>query len=367
MKRVVVSAVNLIEGGTLSVMQDCLAALVRDYSTRWEIIALVNNKSLVKHEGVRVLEYPDAKRSWGNRLRYEWKRFQDISRTLDADVWFSLHDISPRVHAKRRVVYCHNPTPFAQLRLRDALFDRVFAAHCLFYGWLYGINIRSNDLIVVQQDWIRQEFLRRYGVRNVLVAHPEMSRKLDSARDMTLSAEPGAPYAFFYPFLPRVFKNAELICEAVKLLLAEGERNFEVVLTTDGTETRYARWLVGRYGNVPNIRFTGLLPREQVFERYRASHCMLFPSTLETWGLPISEFKATGRPMLLADLPYAHETAGDYPWTAYFDPKSPQALASAMKRAMSGQLEFRAPAVPAIAPPFADDWHSALQYILGER
>jgi len=29
-------------------------------------------------------------------------------------------------------------------------------------------------------------------------------------------------------------------------------------------------------------------------------------------GMPITEFKATGKPILAADLPYAHETIGEY-------------------------------------------------------
>ena len=32
---------------------------------------------------------------------------------------------------------------------------------------------------------------------------------------------------------------------------------------------------------------------------------LIFPSLLETWGLPISEFEQTNKKMILANLPYA--------------------------------------------------------------
>ena len=47
-----------------------------------------------------------------------------------------------------------------------------------------------------------------------------------------------------------------------------------------------------------------------------------FPSRIETWGLPISEFLPYDRPMLLSDLPFAHETAAGAGAVGFFDPSS---------------------------------------------
>lgn len=45
---------------------------------------------------------------------------------------------------------------------------------------------------------------------------------------------------------------------------------------------------------------------------YNTSDCLIFPSKLETWGLPISEMKFFGKPILIADELYAKETVGGY-------------------------------------------------------
>ena len=116
---------------------------------------------------------------------------------------------------------------------------------------------------------------------------------------------------------------AEWEIEAVKLLQARGVRNFEVRLTIDGTENRYARWLKRRFGQLPNLRFLGLQSHDRMLEHYKEGNALLFPSRLETWGLPITEAKQHQLPMLVAEVPYAHETVGEYDLVSFFDPQNP--------------------------------------------
>ena len=64
---------------------------------------------------------------------------------------------------------------------------------------------------------------------------------------------------------------------------------------------------------------------------------MIFSSLLETWGLPISEYKMLNKPIFLSDLPYAHETLGDYSKSRFFDPYHAGDLADGMKRFLDGK------------------------------
>ncbi|MCS3171678.1 glycosyltransferase [Bacteroides thetaiotaomicron] len=98
-----------------------------------------------------------------------------------------------------------------------------------------------------------------------------------------------------------------------------GKGRFKVVLTISGQENKYAQWLYKKFGSVSSIEFAGFMSREKLFGYYHAVDCLVFPSKVETWGLPVSEFMATGKPMLLADLPYAHETAAGSMQTAFLN------------------------------------------------
>jgi len=361
-KRLVVSAVNFSEGGPLTALRDCLAAAAHSLSSEWEIIALVHDRKLFDVDRVRFIEFPGAKRSWLSRIHHEFWRFHALSRQLRPDVWLSLHDITPRIKVPRQVVYCHNPSPFYRPQLREALWEPKFFLFTLFYRYLYRINIHANDLVVVQQDWIREAFQRMYGVRHVVVAHP-ITNQIPKRGEKTFSERPGV---FLYPALPRVFKNFEVLCEAAEILHRRIGDTFEVRLTLSGSESRYAAYLKRRFANLSVIRFIGLQNKEQMMQQYKEASMIVFPSRLETWGLPISEAKSLGKPLLVADLPYAHETVGAYDRVSFFDPLAPDQLADLMEAHLRGALHHQPHEQPSIAQPFAANWDELLRLVVGE-
>jgi hypothetical protein len=131
--------------------------------------------------------------------------------------------MSPNVVAERRAVYFQNPSPFYSLNLTELHLEPKFTLFNWFYLYLYRINIKSNNFVVVQQDWFRRELKRRFGNLNVVVAHPALthSQKRCSGRS---TPSPRAR-AFFFPSYPRIHKNAEVIGRAVEALDASDLRS----------------------------------------------------------------------------------------------------------------------------------------------
>lgn len=351
-KQVVVSAVNFSEGGPLTVLRDCLDSAALSLPPEWDIIALVHDKRLVNQPRALLIEVPDAKRSWFRRLYHEWFGFRRLSQKLKPDVWLSLHDITPRVIAGRQVVYCHNPSPFYQLPWREAWLEPKLWLFNRFYRYLYRIFIRRNFWVIVQQAWLREAFKRMYGPLPMIVAHPSINL-LANLEDADYYGE---KTVFFYPALPRVFKNFEVICEAAKILNNRGMLCFEVKLTLSGIENRYSKWLYERYGSVPNLHFIGLQNREQMALQYRMASAVLFPSKLETWGLPISEAKLCNKPLLVADMPYAHEAVGNYDRVSFFPPTDADALADLMQAVIEQRWQPTGARMEEPTRPFARNW-----------
>lgn len=307
MPRIVVSAVNFTEGGPLTVLRECLASAAAVLPAEFEIIAIVNRADLINEPRVRLISIPSSKKSWFHRLYWEWCGFSRISHELKPTLWLSLHDITPRVSAARQAVYCHNPSPFYRIGLREALMEPTFLMFNQFYALLYRLFIRRNHCVIVQQDWLRAEFIKRMGQLPVVVAHPSFR-----AAERPSAPKRGPAFVFIYPALPRVFKNIETLCKAAQLLVSRGVGGFEVRLTLDGSENRYARWLRNRFGDTAHVRFIGRQTKDEMDAHYGEASAVVFPSKLETWGLPITEGKAQRRPLLVADLPYARETVGTY-------------------------------------------------------
>lgn len=210
----------------------------------------------------------------------------------------------------------------------------------------------------MQQHWLREEFKRRYGARDVIVAHP-------------IEVEPGTEdydkkmvSTFVYPALARALKNFELIGEAARLLEDEADWSGRILWTINPDESRFTRRLHRRYGRLKCVKFIGRQDRAAMTKLYEEMDCLLFPSRLETWGLPISETKSLGKPMIVADLPYAHETVGTYDRVRFVDPKDARQLANLMLEAHRTGWSSAPVRADPIPPPFANDWPRLVDMIV---
>lgn len=338
-KTIVISAVNLVEGGALSVLKDCLQYASNYLANAYNIVAIVHKKELCEYENISYIEIPWSKKHWIYRLYFEYFYCRKISKLLAPFIWFSLHDITPNVVADRRIVYCHNPSPFNKISFKTVGFNTKECLFALFYRWLYRINIDKNKYVVVQQHWIKEAFSKMFNLSSekILVSSP-ISNSIAKHFGQKGQIKRTKSKVFFYPAFPRTFKNFQVICNAAEILLRMKISAFKVILTIDGSENKYSKSIVKKFEHIKNIKFCGILSRRDVFKQYNETDCLIFPSKLETWGLPISEFAEYGKPMIVADLPYAHETAAGSQYTTFFNPDSPIDLARIMRKVIDDDI-----------------------------
>ena len=309
---IVVSAVNIRKGGTLTILRECLQHLSQQEGLK--VYALVHARTLCEFPGIEYLEFPWTIKGWGRRLWCEYVTMHRVSREIvlqegqEIDTWLSMHDTTPRVEARHQEVYCHTSFPFLQWTLRDLFMAPKIPLFAMFTRFASRITIRRNDFLIVQQEWFRDGLssITGFPKNRIRVIPPKVS--IAGITPETIC--PNVPM-FLYVSTPDCHKNFETLCEATRLLEDEvGTGRFQVVLTIAGSENRYARWIKRRWGDVSSIEFAGLMPKERLFGYYKAACCFVFPSRVETWGLPITEYMLlNGGRMLLADLPYAHETS----------------------------------------------------------
>ena len=146
-------------------------------------------------------------------------------------------------------------------------------------------------------------------------------------------------------------------------LLQETRNDFEIYITVSGNENKYAEYLYQKYKGVSCIKWLGKITREQVFEYYQQSDCLIFPSKLETWGLPISEAIQFGKPIIAADLPYAHETSMGYEKIHFFNPTNASHLATVMQQLMDKELVYSPNEFNRPQDPFCEDWNGLFKIL----
>lgn len=365
---IVVSAINFFEGGPLSILMDLIQELSSSRYRTFQIIFFIHKIELINKtkysSNIKFIELPKSRKNYLFRLYYEYIYFYQFSRKMSVYLWLSLHDITPNVKAKQRAVYCHNPTPFYKHRFEDLfLYPNLFLSS-VFYKYFYRINIHKNDHVIVQPYWIKKEFVKLFSIKpdKIIVATPILDEEKFSSRSSEIKND---DIIFYYPCISRPFKNIEVIAEACKILSQNKINNFKLILTINGSENKYSKRIYKRFKEVMEIQFIGRQTRQEVIDTYKISDVLLFPSTLETWGLPITEFKPFGKPILVSNLPYAKETVGIYEKVDFLDAKNPQEWADKMQRIiLKFPYKFMGNKAIEIPNPKADNWSTILDMLL---
>ncbi|MCM4161965.1 MULTISPECIES: glycosyltransferase, partial [unclassified Arenibacter] len=286
----VISGINIIDAGPLSIMKDFLKELSGFNNGSLKIIALVNSSQLFNIDNIEYYEFPKSKKNWLNRIYYEYIYFKKFSKKIKPDYWISMHDITPNIICENQYVYCHNATPYYTPTWKDWRYGSRASLFSLLYIYLYKINIRKNKGVIVQQEWLREKFKNRFNLDKIIVAYPKITNvPLGDNKQTSIKSE---IKKIFFPSFPRSFKNFEVICEAYSILPKEYQNRLIIYLTLDENLNSYASYIINKYKYLEGLKFIGLLSRAQVYEYYKEMDGLVFPSKLESWGLPITEFKS---------------------------------------------------------------------------
>ena len=153
-----------------------------------------------------------------------------------------------------------------------------------------------------------------------------------------LGLPPSLPYLLSVAnFQPR--KNLRRLIEAVGLLPEVVEGSLGLVLIGDGTEPEAAplRESAAKLGRKAVIRFPGYRQGRPLRAAYAEALALVFPSTVESFGIPAVEAMAVGCPVALADNTALPEVGGEAGW--YFDPTEVGAIAATLRRLLDDGAE----------------------------
>lgn len=315
--RIVVNDIAASSGGALTILES-FYRYVRDFGGDHEWVFLLGSDLLEESDNIRIIVLPDVKSSWLRRLTFDLISGRRLISSLKPDVIFSLQNTYTYGLACPQVVYVHQSLPFQRaknfsLLRRD---ERALAIHQHIIGAIIKQSIHRADHVIVQTKWMRDAILDQVGI-----AGDRVTRVLPDLENLSAHRHEGPldAGAFLYPTADHSYKNNECIYEACRLLRQQGCTDFTVTLTLDGPASE------------PNVNPIGSIPRQRVLETLSRS-TLVFPSYIETYGLPLAEARALGSIVLAADLPYAREVLDGYSNAYFFDPASPDQLAALMRR-----------------------------------
>ncbi len=310
--RILVYDVAASSGGAVTVLKSFYEEFVRDEEN--EYILVLGVFRLQETKRVRVLNFPWIKKSPLHRLYFDYFVAPGLVKKYKADQVLSLQNIElPRADVPQ-TVYEHNALPFSeyQFKLWEAPGLWVYQQ---ILGRMMKKSIRRAEKVLVQTNWMKEEIVRKCGVSpdKVEVKFPEV--EMPETEDWHMDKERPV---FLYPSNAAVYKNHRTFLEACKRLLKQGYQNYEVIWTVTGDENQNIRRIRAEAEelNLP-IRFVGAMPRQELFRLYAGS-VLVFPSYIETIGLPLKEARSVGAPIIAADCLYARDCLRDYGKAEFF-------------------------------------------------
>ncbi len=141
---------------------------------------------------------------------------------------------------------------------------------------------------------------------------------------------PEGSYDFVYVASGEPHKNHDRLIKAWCLLASEGIYPTLCLTISDVDSPKLCKSinvLIETYGlKISNV---GSLPHEKVLALYSMSRAAIFPSRLESFGLPLIEARNAGLPIIASELDYVRDILNP---SQTFDPNSPISIARAVKR-----------------------------------
>lgn len=318
--RFVVNDIAASYGGALTILKQ-FYNYVRNNCQKDEWFFLLGDKYIEETENIKLQLFPKIKRSHLRKVWFDCFAGHSVIDALHPDAVLSLQNIMTFGVKAPQAVYVHQSIPFQDIKdfslfKRD---ERGIAFIQKVIGAFIKKSIKQADAVIVQTPWMREAVIRKTSIKHdkIVIARP------DCELPPSIPKVDFSPRNFFYPTSDSLYKNNEVIVKACEILWNRGIRDFTVYLTLPPETIHH-----------PAIRCIGYLDRSELFQRY-ASSVLLFPSYIETVGLPLLEAASLGAPIITADCPHAHDILHEYDNVSYFLPFDYNGLANRMAEAMS--------------------------------
>lgn len=295
------------------------------------------NRELFREGGaVRLVVHPFDNRSRVRRLLFEHLRLAAALSHDRTDVLFAPGNALPLRVPCRSVLGVQSLhsflVPEEMSKLRVAYFRRVVPA-----------SARRADRVLCVSEDLRRTLLRvvpDLDAAKVRVVHEgapdDVQRVGDHAALAAECAKHGVEPGRFVLFVSSLnpFKRPERAVAAVARLRRERGETWPIVLAGRASPEHTHRLLdAARSEGVEDlVRIAGVQRRDALARLYSAARAMVYPSVVETWGLPPLEAMACGCPVVASDRTSIPEVVGD--GALLVDPDDVDAFAAALHRTL---------------------------------
>ena len=326
--RLFVHATNVHAGGG----QSLLNALLQSLSADLRVVALLDTRMAAKDTLPNSLEVKRVKPSIWKRLSAEWWLARNVEQK---DVVLCFGNLPPLFQLRgRTVVFVQNRYLIDKVSLEGfPIKTRLrLKMERLWFSWKAG----NADVFIVQTPSMRTIF----GSSGLAARKPvhvlpfvDISKGYRRSLEQPLYTAVDRPYIYVASGEPH--KNHRNLVQAWCLLADEGLFP-PLWLTLDAqVNSELCRWIdqqTRKFGL--RLKNLGTQPREKILLLYKQVQALIYPSTFESFGLPLIEARQAGLAVVASELDFVRDVLDP---EQVFDPQSPVSIARAVKRFMGAR------------------------------
>ncbi|QGU11515.1 glycosyltransferase [Leclercia sp. J807] len=336
MKNVIISGTALASSGGLSILKQFIQFASTQSDVHF-VFFVPEAISFNPHSNITYIKV--ARKNWLQRILWDTIFLQREIKKLKCavDCVISLQNTSVNVSAKQ-LVYVHQSIPFSDLKTPFTKSGIKIWLYKKFYSFFIFLFSDKDTSYFVQTEWMRNAIIKKKNVnpRQVHVVKPEL---VMDGLNITGHRKEGDVMDILYPATPLFYKQHALFIDIVRTLKNKyglDKINVHFTFTADMDPNLIER--IKENHLVDNFVFHGVLSQKDLYALYNKVDLIVFPSLLETVGLPLLEAAYLGKPILVSDLPYAHEVLKDYDGAYFVNPDKGDEWAEVISKYNSGDI-----------------------------
>jgi len=321
--RLIIHATNVHNGGGRSLLNALLLSMPIDIKVHAQLDARMNGAETFPLK--LAIRYVPA--TIFRRLLAEYRLARD---SMPNDVTLCFGNLPPLFMPRGHVVvFLQNRYLIDSVKLRSFPFKTRLRLYVERF-WL-AVKMTNACEYIVQtpsmKKLLEEQINRKVPIRVLpfIKNHENYTRELsqkETHKEISL--------AFLYVASGEPHKNHRCLIEAWCLLAKEGIFP-SLKLTLDKVYfselSHWAQQQIEQYQlNIENL---GSLPHKEIIQLYKQVTALIYPSTFESFGLPLIEARKAGLPILAAELDYVRDVIDP---EQTFDPESAVSIARAVKR-----------------------------------
>lgn len=305
--KIIVIATAAKSGGALTILKEFLEFVSNDYENKWTFVVSTTIKDSLK--GFDVIARSDS--GIVRRMFDELFMYRKIVKKYSFDLVVSLQNIPILgLVGVKQIVYVHQGLSFYPEHRWHFLSNNermLWFYQNVYFNIIKVTSSLTKSKIIVQTQTMKKR-VSAYIKRPCQVLCMQYHTNVISASNIaTIALKKQPKIILICPGTNYVYKNLALLLRALGVIRKLNPVLYnclELILTVDEAD---------RPKNCPNVvRCIGFQKADAMVKLYNMSTVLLFPSYIETLGLPLVEAAMLGLPIIASDTDFAREVLIGY-------------------------------------------------------